>query len=605
MILAGTGARAQAWGALLARSTVARVVALAARDLEANVASLDAPRFGTLEAALAAFPEARVAIALPPRAALDAALALAGAGRVGLIEAPIHSAIARAELPASAAAIAIAHGWVTLPGCVWMTRALAARAATRVTIEARGLPEEAGGDTEEVLIHALALALRLFPQARVEGARQEREAMIAIALSTGGGPSLHVCARAEGQGVEVRAWGATFELGLDWSADEDRETLWSRVGAGRRASRSRAVPSAAERALHQLVDPAQAQGDSLLHAQQVARLAEDVARALGRRPALGARSLYAAARIARARPRDLLAQLGLEGELPAATSAPSFRVPTPDEPLELWPFRAGTKPVAFLTALPADVDRLAAYFEGAHVERRERRVHVGPQDAWIDRRDLGEARVELYIARDPATALLAARLQTEGDPSASLRAIGELMGYPRCCVEAFAAQTSRSNNTRNRYATAARTGEDGAWPWELNNLHTLLIPCYPCSYACGAARALAASALSAMDAAHPGARRAIGERLARPALYFDHERQIVLHGEASGDTARFQGVSVPEGSPRDFAAFAGAVGAGDELTLTDEALVVRAAGSVILRLRRTDPGLGFLARFGGAARLSS
>ncbi len=96
--------------------------------------------------------------------------------------------------------------------------------------------------------------------------------------------------------------------------------------------------------------------------------------------------------------------------------------------------------------------------------------------------------------------------------------------------------------------------------------------------------------------------RRIGERLARPALYFDHERQIVVHGEASGDTARFQGASVPEGSSRDFAELAGAIGADDELTLTDEALVVRAAGQVILRLRRTDPGLGFLARFGGAVR---
>jgi len=600
VILAGTGGRARAWSALLARSTAARVVALAARDGAANGDFLDAPRFGTIEGAVAAFPEARVAVALPPRAALDAAIALASAGRVGLVEAPIHRAIARADLPASAAAIAVAHGWVTLPGRAWIARALAARAATRVTIEARGLPEEAGGDLEEVLLHALALALRLFPRARVEGATQEREAMIAIALSTDGGPALHVHARAEGQGLEVRAEGASLELG--WSADHDRETLSSRAGAGRRESRSRAVSPAAVRALHQLVDPAQAQGDSLLQAQRVARLADDVALALGRRPALGARPLRDAARIARARPHDLLAQLGLEGELPVAQPAPSFRVPTPEEPLELWPFRAGTKPVAFLTALPADADRLAAYFEGAHVERRERRVHVGPQDAWIDRRDLGEARVELYISRDPAAAILAARLQTEGDPSASLRAIGELMGYPRCCVEAFAAQTDRSNNTRNRYATAARTPDGGAWPWELNNLHTLLIPCYPCSYACGAAHALAASALAAMDAAHPGARRAIGERLARPALYFDHERQIVLHGEASGDTARFTGTSVPEGSPHDFAAFAGAVGAGDDLTLTDEALVVRAAGRVILQLRRTDPGLGFLARFGGAMR---
>lgn len=604
VILAGTGARGRAWGALLSRSTVAHVAAIAARDPTASEEdlALDAPRFATIAAALAAFPAARVAVALPPRAALDAALALANAGRVGLVEAPLHLAVARAALPAGAAAIGVAHGWVTLPGRAWMERALAARAAKRVTIEARGLPEEAGGDVDEVLVHALALALRLSPGARVAGARQEREARIDVTLATDDGPEIHLSARAKGHGLAVRAEGASFEIGWTWSAEDDRETLTSRVGAGRRASRDRAVATAAERALHQLVDPAAAQGDSLLHAARAARLAEDVARALGHRVAFGARSLQASARIARARPRDLLAQLGLEGDLPAAAPAPSFRVKAPPEPIELWAFRAGVKPVAFLTAHPADADRLAAFFAGAHVERRERRVEVGPQDAWIDRRDRGEERVELYIARDPADAMRAARLQAEGDPSASLRAIGALLGYPPCCVEAFAAQSDRSNNTRNRYATAARTREGAAWPWELNNLHTLLLPCYPCSYACGAARELAAGALAAMDAAHPGTRRAIGERLARPSLYFDHERQMVLHGVASGDTARFSGVSVPEGTPSDFAALAGAIGAGDELTLDDEALVVRAAGRVILRLHRTDPGLGFLAPFGEAPR---
>lgn len=605
VILAGTGSRARAWAALLARGAVARVVALVSRDASARIADLDVPRFAALDAALAAFPRARVAAALPPRAGLEAALALARAGRAGLCEAPLHRGLARADLPSGAAAIEVAHGWVTLPGRAWMERAIAGRTIERAQIEAKGSPEEAGGDAEEALVHALALALRMFPGARVALATQPREALIDVALAAPGGPLLRVIARAEGQGIDVRAEGTQgqgrFELGF--SAERDEETLWSRASATRRESRARAVQPAAVRALHQLVDPAKAHGDSLLHAQRVAELADDVARALGRRPALGARPLRDAARIAASRPRDLLAQLGLEGELPAASPAaapaPSFRVPAPDEPLELWPFRAGKKPVAFLTALPADADRFAACFEGAHVERRERRVHVGPQDAWIDRRDLGEARVELYISRDPSLAAEAARLQTEGDPSGSLHDLGRLMGYPPCCVEAFAAQADRSNNTRNRYATAARTTlRDEPWPWELNNLHTMLIPCYPCSYGCAAALDLARSALAAMDAAHPGTRQAIRDLLARPALYFDHERQIVLHGAVSAGVARYAGVSVPDGSPPEIAAFAGAISAGDELELNDESLVVRAGGREILRFRRTDPGLGFLAPFG-------
>ncbi|MFT3769692.1 MAG: hypothetical protein QM820_30005 [Minicystis sp.] len=596
VILVGAGTRAEAWDALLERSTAARVVARVARDPAAIAGHRDVPRFGALSDAMAAFSGARVAAALPPRASLEVAMALTAAGRAGVVEAPVHAAIARVALPEAARRVEVAHGWVTLPGRAWMERALAERAAERVTIDARGLPEEAGGDAEEVLAHALAIALRLFPEARVAGATQAREASIEVTLSAAGGPVIHVRARGEGRGIEVRAEGAAFEIG--WSTDHERETISVRAGVGKRQDRSRAVQAAEVRALHQLVDPEKAQGDNLIQAREVARLAGDVARALGHRPALGARPLRDAARIARARPQDLLAQLGLIGNVPEAEPAPSFVVPTPEEPLELWPFRAGKKPVAFLTALPADADRFASYFEGAHVERRERRVHVGPQDAWIDQRDLGEVRVELYISRDPALVARAVRLQTEGDPSASLRELGSLMGYPPCCVEAFAAQVDRNNNTRNRYATAARTVTAGAWPWEINNLHTMLIPCYPCSYACAAARDLASSALDAMDAAHPGARRAIGELLARPALYFDHERQMQLHGEADGDTVRYRGVSVPRGTSRDFASFAGAIGLGDELVLTDESLVVRAAGKTLFTLRRTDPGLGFVAPFG-------
>jgi hypothetical protein len=537
-----------------------------------------------------------VAAALPPRAALDAALALAAAGRAGVVEAPLHVAVGRAELPSGAAAIAVAHGWVTLPVRAWIERALGAQTAVdRVIIEARGLPEEAGGDAEEVLVHALALALRLYPGARVESATQPREAAIEVTLSASRGTMIHVCARAEGQGLSVRAEGASFEL--SWIAEGDREAVSARLGNRPRSELARAVPPAAVRALHQLVDPRSAGGDTLIDAQRVARLTADVTIALGRRPALGARPLRDAARIAREKPHDLLAQLGLAGALPAADPAPSFRVPTPDEPLELWPFRAGKKPVAFLTALPGDAERMRACFGDAHVERRERRVHVGAQDAWTDRRDLGEARVELYISRDPALAMRAARLQTEGDPSASLREIGALMGYPPCCVEAFAAQTDRRNNTQNRYATAARTAASRGWPWELANLHTMLIPCYPCRYTCEAALDLARSALAAMDDAHPGAREAIRTQLARPVLYFDHERQLVLHGEADGATARYAGVSVPPEAPPDFAAFAGAIAAGDELVFDDEALVVRTAGRTLFALRRTDPGLGFLAPF--------
>jgi hypothetical protein len=282
----------------------------------------------------------------------------------------------------------------------------------------------------------------------------------------------------------------------------------------------------------------------------------------------------------------------------------------PPEPSELWAFRAGRKPVAFLTVAPADeAQALAGFLAGGpvHVERRERRVLVGAQDRWTDRRDVGEPRVELYVSRDASLAREAAALQAEGDPSGSLVALGRLMGYPDCCVAAFAAQPDRSNNSRNRYASAAGTVAAERWPWALANLHAVLAPFYPCRYDCPVALDWVEAALGAMEAAHPGTREALAAYQGRPVLYFDHDHQAILDGEAvaEGDPsgrwprlrARYVRVAVPERTGAPFAEFAGALALGDELVFDDRALQVLRAGAPLFTLARTDPALGLLAPF--------
>src|SRR6185295_18863978 len=125
----------------------------------------------------------------------------------------------------------------------------------------------------------------------------------------------------------------------------------------------------------------------------------------------------------------------------------------------------------FLTVRPDQVETTLAYFGDVHCERRERRVQVEAQDRWTDRRDRGEPRVELYISRDASLAREMARLQADEDPTAALRQLGALAGYPPCCVDAFARQDDRANNSRNRYHTYARTLRAGGaaaslWPWQ-------------------------------------------------------------------------------------------------------------------------------------------
>ena len=204
--------------------------------------------------------------------------------------------------------------------------------------------------------------------------------------------------------------------------------------------------------------------------------------AAGRLP-LGARAFRHSASIAQRRPSDLLGRLGLRGELPDVdrrTDA-AQRSALPPEPFELWAFRAGIKPVVFLTVRPdAGRDARSSYFAGAHCERRERRVQVDTQDRWTDRRDRGRARASsctsraMPLWRERGHGCRRRKIQRR-----ALRELGALAGYPPCCVDAFARQDDRANNSRNRYHSYARTlraarRDASPWPWQLNNLHTMI-----------------------------------------------------------------------------------------------------------------------------------
>ncbi len=585
LVVVGQGRRARAWAEVAAGSGVLRVVG----------------QVGRVDEALARWPGAAVAVALPPRAGLEAALALAEAGRPAVVEAPLGLALGQAALPEGAAGVRVAHGWVTLSGRAFCERFVGGAEVTRAEIEVRGLPEAREGDPEECLWHALALARRVAPGARVVGARQVGASRFEVALEAGFPVALRVVT--SGARVDVRLEGA--RAGAQWRWEDGAEAVTVRPARG--AAKTQRRPATAElgggeaRALGQLAG-GEAAGDSLVEAAEVARLTAAALEALPGRLAPGRRR-FATARAAMARGAGPLEAFGLRGEVPAAAAAPALDVGLPSEEAELWLFRAGLKPVAFLTVRPGEEARAVAPFADGggpvHVERRERRVEVGAQDAWVDRRDRGEPRVELYVAREAELARRAARLQAEGDPSAQLRQMGALMGYPPCCVEAFAAQDDRANNTRNRYATAGRTRAPGPWPWELANLSVMLLPFYPCRYDCPAALAQARAALGELERAHPGAAARLRAGLGRPVLYFDHDHQLVFDGAVEADGAvRHRGVAVPGPASRALARFGGALALGDRLRLDEARLSVWRGDALVFELSRTDPGLGFVAPFG-------
>jgi hypothetical protein len=628
VVLVGAGPRARAWLAPLRRSARLRPVATVAH---ADGPAADLPHYRALTEAMGVYPAAVFAVALPPHAALESALQLAEAGRAGVVQAPLHDGLLDAELEPASAAVRVAHGWVTLSGVRAVEAVMRRVGGGHAQIEVAGLPEEERADPYEALVHAAALVRTLLPQATPSAARYTDGGAVEVELTAPAGErpwSARLRVLPQGRRISIRVEGTSQAALWRWEADRESVMLRDRMLVA-----PRTTPAAEVRALAQLLPDGQ-RGDGLREAADVLRLARRCRSLLPTHLALGARAFRQSASIAQRRPHDLLGRLGLRGTLDGEEAMPTAPAlaPPPPEPLELWAFRAGIKPVAFLTVRPDDVERTLAWFGAAHCERRERRVHVEAQDHWTDRRDQGEPRVELYIARDAALARRMAHLQAEADPSAAIRELGALSGYPSCCVDAFARQDDRANNSRNRYHSQARTlAPDGTtpvpWPWELNNLYTMTVPFYPCTYRCDRALAWARTAFAEMARAHPASVEELRVALARPVLYFDHEHQLVLDGVAEGSEGpRVQGskreraprsvpetlgpsnrsamriayraVALPQCVSAQCAALAAAIGRGDRLSLDDRQLLVQSGGQTVLRLERTDPALGFVAPFG-------
>jgi hypothetical protein len=255
--------------------------------------------------------------------------------------------------------------------------------------------------------------------------------------------------------------------------------------------------------------------------------------------------------------------------------------------LEVLAYEHGLKPALYLTLPRAEADAFAARFADHHAARVD---YLFTYDAVTDVRGRAPAapgegtHVDLFLSRDPALVARARAIYEDPrGPSEHLAEMGAMLGYPPCCVEAFAALPDRSNNTAIRYAALARTRRLGL-PFApvLNNLFAYVLPSFPCSYGCPRAVAQAEAVLDLLARAQPAAAATLREALARPVLFFDHARLVVLtEARQDADVLRYGGV-VGGVSPTDDRAvrdgFERALGAvlslGDGLRLTDGALEV-------------------------------
>ena len=248
-----------------------------------------------------------------------------------------------------------------------------------------------------------------------------------------------------------------------------------------------------------------------------------------------------------------LSEVDAEGrELESAPASGWERFLEPEARYSRWPepeelaFSMGLKPVLYRTVPAAEAEEVKARFPEAHVEELPYGLaHERVQDRrWRD--EDGDSHRDLFFSQEPRLAARAAAIYREQRVGEAIHEMGELLGYPSCCVAAFHALPDRSNNTALRYATwwNSTSGPGGAQtfdPW-LNNLHLVATPFYPCRYDCAAAGELARSVAAGLEST---ARTAFLDLLAKPVLYLDDTRMVLFAGEADLQEVRYRAVSVP------------------------------------------------------------
>ncbi|NOZ00630.1 MAG: hypothetical protein GXP54_01915 [Deltaproteobacteria bacterium] len=121
-------------------------------------------------------------------------------------------------------------------------------------------------------------------------------------------------------------------------------------------------------------------------------------------------------------------------------------------------------------------------------------------------------------------------------PEAFARSMGQALGYPRCCVDAFVA--AGADATTSDLIRAAH-GRSHAFDWRLNCLDPLspftLVPHVPCSFDCEASVAIGDGVADALAGAFPFIDGTARELLGRTVLFIDQERAVAFDGKADPD----------------------------------------------------------------------
>lgn len=168
--------------------------------------------------------------------------------------------------------------------------------------------------------------------------------------------------------------------------------------------------------------------------------------------------------------------------------------------------------------------RLADYFDADKVPVHSRVNH--------DDTDRVRQRCTLYVSRDLERAKVTRsldRMATDSNED-NTEALGDALGYPSCCVNAYISMERRWPNRLPIEAAIRRTSR---FHGRLNNLclkRFAWISHFPCRYDCAESLNLANEAANYLQRVNPKIVRLLDQALGKPRVYFHDDKQAVLVG---------------------------------------------------------------------------
>jgi hypothetical protein len=134
---------------------------------------------------------------------------------------------------------------------------------------------------------------------------------------------------------------------------------------------------------------------------------------------------------------------------------------------------------------------------------------------------------------------------------AHIAAMGALMAYPSCCVQAFADQGSQGDNIANEALVFRRAPAEPLAPVLHRTAMARVVSHFPCTPSCPPSIEAGEAVLAALAAVDERAASWARERLSRAALFLDYDHRLELSGAWQGDRFRVTDAFVI-GDPRRF-----------------------------------------------------